>query len=67
MISRYSNTITIVKQESEKLLKFIGDTYSTSVDLPYSHMNDLLDTSNAILLFYHQVFEILVLSVIVDT
>ena len=66
MISRYSDTITIVKQEPDKLLKFIGDTYLTSVNLPYSYMNDLLDTSNAILLFYHQVFGIPALSVIVD-
>ena len=59
MISRYSDTIVIVKQKSNKLFKFVTGTYSTPTDLSYSEMNDLLDTSSTILVFYHQVFEVL--------
>ncbi|CAF3501805.1 unnamed protein product [Rotaria socialis] len=54
MISRYSDTIIIVKKESNKLLQYTGDAYSVAADLSYTKLNDILDTSSTILIFYRQ-------------
>ncbi|CAM4846474.1 unnamed protein product, partial [Rotaria magnacalcarata] len=54
MISRYSDTIIIVKKESNKLLQYTGDAYSVAADLSYTKLNDILDTSRTIFIFYRQ-------------
>ncbi|CAF5228016.1 unnamed protein product, partial [Rotaria magnacalcarata] len=66
MISRYSDTIIIVKKESNKLLQYTGDAYSVAADLSYTKLNDILDTSSTFLIFYRQVFEVLILNMTIS-
>ncbi|CAF3829497.1 unnamed protein product [Rotaria sordida] len=54
LISRYSDTISIIKQQSNKFIQYIGTTYSEPIPISYSKMIDLFDTSGTILVFYHQ-------------
>ena len=55
LISRFSDSIAVVKQESQGYIQFPQDDYSHSVPLSYSRFSDLIDTSSSILIFHHQV------------
>ncbi|CAF5198619.1 unnamed protein product, partial [Rotaria magnacalcarata] len=54
LISRYSDTATVIKQEAGVYVEYNGNTYSQTTPLSNSKMADLFDTCGAILLFYHQ-------------
>ncbi|CAF4164381.1 unnamed protein product [Rotaria sp. Silwood2] len=54
IISRYDNTIAIIKQESNKFIQYVGNTYLEQTPISYSKLTDLFDTSGAILVFHHQ-------------
>ncbi|CAF4583183.1 unnamed protein product [Rotaria socialis] len=56
LISRYSDTATVIKQEAGVYVEYNGNTYSQTTPLSNSKMADLFDTCGAILLFYHQYF-----------
>jgi hypothetical protein len=57
LISRYSDTIIVIKKESNNYIQYVGDLYSEPVSLSYDTLCDLFDTSGTVLVFYHhQVF-----------
>lgn len=56
LISRYSDTATIIKKEADGYIQYNGYTYSEPTPLSNSKMADLLDTSGSILMFYYQVY-----------
>jgi hypothetical protein len=49
LISRYSDTATIIKQKAGVYIQFNGDSYSKSMPLSNSNMADLFDTCGSIL------------------
>lgn len=55
LISRFSDTAAIIKQENGDFVEYNGDTYSTCTLLSKSRMAVLFRTCGSILLFYHQV------------
>ena len=55
LISRYSDTVTVIKHEGDIYTQYIGETYSEALPLPSSKMADAFDTCGYILVFYHQV------------
>ena len=53
--SRFSDSIAVIKRESQGYVQFLQDDYSHSVQLSSSRVSDLIDTSSSILIFHHQV------------
>ncbi len=58
LISRYSDTATVIKREANtgNYLQSNDRIYSESKPLSESKLADLLDTSGFILAFYHRVY-----------
>lgn len=55
MISRYSDSITVVKQDRDGHAQYTDDHYSTRVNISHSRFSDLIVTSGSLLVFYCQV------------
>lgn len=64
LISRYSDTGTVVKQEADGYVEYNGSSFSKSTPLSNSKMGDLLNTCSKILAFYRDVC-ILISSVLI--
>ena len=56
VISRFSDTASVVKQESGGYVHYNDHKFLKPIPLSNSKMADLLDTSGTILLFFHQVY-----------
>ena len=54
LISRFSDTATVIKQEAGTYFQYNDNTYAKCMPLSNSKMADLFDTCGVILLFYHQ-------------
>jgi hypothetical protein len=55
LISRYSDTLAVIKKESNKHIQYVGNSYSEKISLSNGTLSDLFDTSGAILVFHNQV------------
>lgn len=55
MISRFSDSIAVVKEDHDGHAQYIDDDYSTRVNISYSRFADLIVTSGSLLVFYRQV------------
>ncbi len=55
LISRYSDTLSVIKKESNKDIQYVGNLYSEKISLSNGTLSDLFDTSGAILVFHNQV------------
>lgn len=56
LISRFSDTIVVIKKIGNNCVQCIGSLYSEQVLLSQDKLYDLYDTSAAILVFHRQVF-----------
>jgi hypothetical protein len=58
LISRYSNTIIVIKKESNDYVQYVGNSYSESISISYDKLSDIFDTSGKLLVFHRrQVFK----------
>jgi hypothetical protein len=55
LISRFSDTIVVIKKEGNNYVQCIGNLYSEEVPLSHDQLYDLYDTSATIFAFHHQV------------
>lgn len=55
LLSRYTDTAAIIKQEANVYVEYRGQMFSESSTTTTSQMADLLDTSNFILVSYKKV------------
>ena len=60
LISRFSDSITVVKRESQGYVQFLQEDYSQSAHLSHSSFSDMIDTSSSILIFHIQVCETII-------
>lgn len=56
IISRFSDTIVVVKKKRNNYVQCVGNLYSEQIPLSHDQLYDLYDTSATILVFHHQVF-----------
>ena len=57
IVSRYSNTIYIVKKEADHYMTYTDHSYEKTVMLSQSDLMDLFSTSMSIMAFYSRVSE----------
>ncbi|CAF1441600.1 unnamed protein product [Adineta ricciae] len=55
LISRYSDTISVIKRIGSDYIQYSGEKFSESSVLSYSKMADLFDISSTNLIFYYQI------------
>ncbi|CAF4221628.1 unnamed protein product [Rotaria sp. Silwood2] len=55
LLSRYNDSIAVIKPEGNKFIQYTGDTYSKTVPISYLKMIDLFNISGSILCFHRQV------------
>ena len=56
LISRYSDTIVVIKKDGNNYVQCIGNFYSEQIPLSHDELYDLYDTSATIFAFHHRVF-----------
>jgi hypothetical protein len=66
LLSRYSDTVTIIKREDSLFTQYTGPTYCDGVRLSTSKMADAFDTCSKILVFYHRVNIIILIAAILN-
>ena len=57
LISRYSDTIVVIKKNGNDYVHCTGNFYSKQIPLSHDELYDLYDTSATIFAFHHQVFK----------
>jgi hypothetical protein len=55
LISRYSDTLAVIKKAKNKYVQYVNKSYDEQIPLTRDELYDLFDTSGAILGFHHQV------------
>lgn len=55
MLSRFSDSIAVVKEDFDGYVQYIDDHFSARVNISYSKFADLIVTSSSVLVFYNKV------------